>query len=234
VIHETEIERIRAVYIWRDSRIVPATDALTPGHQFWFSTIYPECLRLLHRTGCLPLDSKRIADIGCGRGNWLVTFLQYGAIPSNLAGVDLMPHRVEAARSRIPSADIRSGDACSLPWPDSTFDIVSQFVMFTSILRPDVKTAVAGEMLRVLRPGGAILWYDFRFDNPANPDVRGIGKHEIERLFPQCPATYAKVTLLPPLARRLARLSFTAAHLLHSIPWLRTHYLAILRKPIQL
>jgi len=41
-------------------------------------------------------------------------------------------------------------------------------------------------MLRVLKPGGAILWFDLRVDNPRNPQVKGLRKKEIASLFPGC------------------------------------------------
>jgi hypothetical protein len=55
-------------------------------------------------------------------------------------------------------------------------------------------------MLRVLRPGGRILWYDFFRNNPTNPNVRGVGAAEIRALFPGRRIELRRVTLAPPLA----------------------------------
>jgi hypothetical protein len=33
-------------------------------------------------------------------------------------------------------------------------------------------------MLRILKPGGAILWFDFRVNNPANPHVCGVAARD--------------------------------------------------------
>ena len=41
-----------------------------------------------------------------------------------------------------------------------------------------MKQKVAAEMLRVVKPQGLILWYDFRYNNPRNSNVRGIGAAE--------------------------------------------------------
>ncbi len=38
-------------------------------------------------------------------------------------------------------------------------------------------------MLRVLKPNGIILWYDYFISKPTNPDVKGVGKREIKRLL---------------------------------------------------
>ena len=66
-----------------------------------------------------------------------------------------------------------------------------------------MKQAIAREMLRVLKPQGSILWYDFFMDNPRNSNVRGIGRRELASLFPDCRIWLRRVTLAPPLARRI-------------------------------
>ena len=78
---------------------------------------------------------------------------------------------------------IRSGNAARLALPNDFFDVVLQSTVFTSILDRSLQHAIAVEMLRVLKPDGFILWYDFRWNNPRNPDVRGIQAQEISELF---------------------------------------------------
>jgi hypothetical protein len=48
-------------------------------------------------------------------------------------------------------------------------------------------------MLRILKPGGAILWFDFRVNNPANPHMCGVAAREIRSLFAGCEITLASV-----------------------------------------
>lgn len=122
-------------------------------------------------------------------------------------------------------ADLRVGDACELPWADAMFDVVTQFTLFTSILDTGVKRRIASEMLRVLKPDGMILWYDFRYNNPRNANVRGIEAKEVRQLFPGCGVTLEKVTLAPLIARWVVPVSWLAALVLEKIPVLRTHYL---------
>jgi len=69
------------------------------------------CIRMLHRASLFPLHGLRVADIGCGDGTWLLEFLQWGADPAALCGIDLRAERVESARRRIPQADLRTGHA---------------------------------------------------------------------------------------------------------------------------
>jgi ubiquinone/menaquinone biosynthesis C-methylase UbiE len=66
----------------------------------------------------------------------LLEFLQWGADPAALYGIDLSAEHIEYARRCIPQADLRVGGASELPWPDKSFDLLSQFTVFTSILDP--------------------------------------------------------------------------------------------------
>ena len=81
-------------------------------------------------------------------------------------------------------------------------------------------------------PGGAVLWYDFFVNNPRNPHVRGVGAKVIRLLFPGFGVRLARVTLAPPLARRLVPLSRTIAFALEATKVLNTHYLGVIRRVV--
>lgn len=179
--------------------------------------------KALEETG--PLAGKRVLEVGCGSGDWLEMLA--GA---ELAGIELDPGRAARAAARIPGADIRAGDASRLPWPGGSFDLVLQSTVFSSILDEGMRRAVASEMLRVLAPGGAILWYDFFADNPSNPHVRGVRKREIRALFPGCRISLRRATLAPPLARRIVPVSWKLAALLEALRVLDTHYMGVIRR----
>jgi len=183
---------------------------------------------LLRSAGLLPLAGRRILDVGCGVGQGLADFETWGARRGSLAGIDLLPDRVATASARLAGADLRVGDASSLPWEPGSFDIVFQATMFSSILEPAMKRAVAAEMTRVLARGGAIAWHDFFVDNPRNPAVRGIGRSELASLFPSFDLRLRRVTLAPPLARRLAPRAPLVALVAEELRVLNTHYAALL------
>lgn len=227
-----ELVRIRSEYE-RRSREIPRGfySWERPANFFLHVQTCRAAISALRRRKMFPLTGKAVADIGCGSGIWLMEFDQWDA--GTLAGIDLDECRIERARHRLPSADLHAGDARRLPWSAESFDLVSQFTLFTSILNDTLKSAIAAEMLRVLKPGGLILWYDFRCNNPANPNVRGIGRREIRSLFPRCEFEFTSVTLAPPLARKIVAASWTSGLLLEAIPFLRTHYLAAIRKQIR-
>ena len=93
-----------------------------------------------------------------------------------------------------------------------------------------MKDRIAIEMLRVLKPGGFVIWYDFFVDNPRNPDVRGVRKSEIHRLFPGCQIDLRQITLAPPIGRLVARYSPLVYMLLSRTKILCTHYLGLIKK----
>lgn len=227
----TETVRISAEYERRARELPTDFYAWTrPSNLMMHEHALRACIPMLRSGSQYPLGGRRIADIGCGDGGWLLEFVQWGANPENLCGIDLSTDRIRRARRRLPQADLRSGSASKLPWADRSFDLVSQFTVFTSILDPELKRAVAVEMLRVLKPDGMILWFDFRVNNPANPQVRGVPAREIRSLFAGCDVTLTPALLAPPLGRFITGWSWPLAELLHALPFLRTHYAGLIRK----
>jgi ubiquinone/menaquinone biosynthesis C-methylase UbiE len=123
------------------------------------------------------------------------------------------------------------GDASRLELPDGSFDVVFQSTVFTSILAPGMQERVAARMWELLRPGGAILWYDFTVDNPRNRDVRGVSIRRVRELFPAPPERIVRVTVAPPLGRTIAPLGRWAYRCARLLPFLRTHAILWIPKP---
>ena len=177
----------------------------------------------------LPIEGMQILDVGCGNGSFLRFIASLGTPPVNLNGVDLMPQRIEQAQILCPAQiDLRVGNAEALPYSDRFFDLVSQFTVFSSILDMKVRERVAQEMLRVLKPGGYILWYDMRISRSAN--TRGIDTDEILELFPRTVILTLR-GLHPLRATQIAKISPYLCDLLDLVPGLRkTHYLGLFQK----
>jgi SAM-dependent methyltransferase len=227
--YKVEEARIREAYARRqqDARY----SWFSPGHVFMTQERERRLLGLLEQHDFAVLRTKKILEIGCGTGYWLRELIKWGAQPEQIEGIDLLPDRVAEAKRLCPdTVRVQCGSAMTLPYPNATFDLILQFTVFTSILDPNMKQQIASEMLRVLRAGGLILWYDYHIDNPWNPDVRAIKKREIHQLFRGCRIELRRIALAPPLARWLAPRSWTFAHLLGKIPFLCTHYLGVIRR----
>jgi SAM-dependent methyltransferase len=186
--------------------------------------------KVLNEAGYLPLTHCRVLEVGCGTGKVLAGLTQWGALPKNLYGVDLVPERIMEAQQRFPEISFQLANAEQIDLPDASFDLVLQFTVFTAILDDQMMRNVAEEVYRVLKPGGAVLWYDFRYNNPWNRNVRGMPRESIQSLFPHLNVGLDSITLLPPLARRLGRATARLYPILMRMPVLRTHYLGLLRK----
>jgi SAM-dependent methyltransferase len=220
---------IREAYARRDAE--QRDSWFNPGHLFMVQERERAVLQLLERNGFGRLDSTQVIEIGCGGRTWLRDFVKWGARPDHLTGVDLLPDRIaEARRTCPPGVTLLCANAAALEFADASFDIVLQATMFTSILDAALRRAVAAEMMRLVRPDGLMLWYDYHVDNPRNRDVRGVPKREIVELFPGCGIELRRVTLAPPIARAVAPYAHWACHLLQAVPLLRTHYLGVIRK----
>jgi ubiquinone/menaquinone biosynthesis C-methylase UbiE len=185
---------------------------------------------LLHRAGCFPEPADHCLEIGYGTQGWLIDLLSWGVPPDQLHGIDLNPERAARARRLLPGADLRIGDAGRMPWPDASFRVVVASTVFSSVLDPIVRLRMADEITRVLIPGGALVWYDLAVPSPRNHNVRQVRRKELRKLFPSLSGAIRSLTLAPPLARLVAPKSHALATLLQTIPFLRTHLLAVLVK----
>ena len=227
----TEADRIAAAYRSRDPRAAARWDLRNPGNRCILAERRRLVRQLLASRGWVPLANRRVLDVGAGSGVELAWFRELGAEDTNLVGIDLLPERAESARRSFPTIDFQSGNAERLPFPDASFDLVMAFTLFSSILDEQASRQVAGEIERVIRPGGALLWYDFRYDSPSNPNVRGVTSGRVRTLFPKLQGRLHGLTLLPPVARHLGPVTWIAYPILSAMPPLRSHFAGLLVKP---
>jgi SAM-dependent methyltransferase len=183
----------------------------------------------LRRNDFYPLSEQRILELGCGVGGVLLEALSFGASVHNLYGAELLLDHVRIAHSTLSSLPLTCADGQNLPYCAQSFELIMQFTVFSSILDETVKANIAREILRVVtRPRGMILWYDFWL-NPTNPQTRGVRPAEIKRLFPDCQYEFHRITLAPPITRRLASISWGLCLFLESLKIFNTHYLVAIR-----
>jgi len=182
-------------------------------------------------SGLMPLSERRLLEIGCGSGTNLLQIMKLGFHPENIVGNELLESRLANARIHLPAAIILlPGDAGTLDIEPGSFDVIYQSTVFTSLLDWAFQDRLAQRMWDWVRPGGGVLWYDFIYDNPANPDVRGVPLTRVRELFPQGHICWWRLTLAPPIARRVTRLHPRLYDVFNVFPFLRTHVLVWIQK----
>jgi ubiquinone/menaquinone biosynthesis C-methylase UbiE len=249
-----EITRIQAEYLRRDASCLNRQFSFqNPAFVYHMQEREWSILSLLRKEG-VAIDKLEMLEIGCGTGHILQRFLQFGA--RKATGIDLMEHRIRTGIQQYPGLLLAVGDGAHLPYRDRAFNFVTQFMCISSVLDDNTRSIIAHEMLRVLKPGGIILSYDMReapvptrllslffdhlvrlfckkpaLDTEENPTpTKPLNAKEIKKLFVGCQLKYRSASLHFGLARMAAH-SRLGASLLSLIPWFRTHYLTVIRKP---
>lgn len=244
--HDAEISRIETAYRERDSR--PTSYAYSwqnPAYQFYLQQLEWELLRML-RDCDVDLPSARVLDLGCGSGYHTHRLVEFGA--KQVVGLDLMEHRIEQARRRYPTLDVRQGDATSLPFGDGEFDLVTQFTVLSSVLDPEVRRRIGSEVARVLAPGGIVVSFDMRpapapirafaslarlrarrsGDPEAGTPVEPLSVAELSRIFATQPLRARPVVLHPDLVALTIRWPLVT-EALRRVPGVRSHLVAAFR-----
>lgn len=114
----------------------------------------PQAARLVRHAKVRSGD--RLLDVACGTGVVAITAAKFVA---HVTALDLTPELLERARENARISEVmvewHEGDAENLPFDDGSFDVVMS--QFGHIFAPRPEVAIA-EMLRVLKPGGALAF----------------------------------------------------------------------------
>jgi SAM-dependent methyltransferase len=166
-----------------------------------------------------PLSGRTLLEIGASRGSNVPWFQSLGFLAGNIVLNEIRPEVAAAADEKWRPLGVRtiSGDAGSLDVPP--FDVVCAFVVFSTILSDDDRRDVAQACWRLTKRGGGVLIYDMRVSNPNNRDVRKVTPPEIRALFPSTNIRIRRLTLAPPIARRIPESLYRIANRL----FLQTH-----------
>jgi ubiquinone/menaquinone biosynthesis C-methylase UbiE len=141
--------------------------------------------------------SGQVLEVGAGSGAMAAVVLDRWPAAS-MTVTDFDPEMVGPASARLSGfgdrAVVRQADATALPFADRSFDLVLSWVMLHHTI--DWERALA-EMVRVLRPGGAVVGYDLL----STPPLRALHRAD-ERV---------RLVRLPELAAAVARLDLAEA-----------------------
>lgn len=215
----TETELIRERYSRRKERKRSGKEILFERYMMEErERIYQQILERRFET----LSRIRVLEIGAGTGGNIGFFKHAGIVPSRIFANEMLLDRVAVLKNNHPDINIIAGDALRIPGSEK-FDVVFQSTVFTSVLDDSFRQALALKMMELTKSSGIILWYDFVFNNPRNPDVRKVTRSEIKKLFHKASAfRFYRVTLAPPVGRKVGKLY----PFFNLFPFLRTHIIA--------
>jgi SAM-dependent methyltransferase len=228
----TETDAVRQRYTRREA-LVPR-ERYSPLQPDVWQSMQERQRAILHLFTTLGLQSFEhvsLVEVGCGTGGNLLEFLRLGFQPENLIGIELLERRVAAANRVLPAGIARVGDATRADLvPTVSQDVVLQSTVFSSLLDKTFQHQLANALWSWVKPGGGVLWYDFTYNNPSNPDVRGVPVKRVRELFPDGRIMVRRLTLAPPVARLVCRIHPALYPVFNAIPLLRTHVLCWIQK----
>jgi ubiquinone/menaquinone biosynthesis C-methylase UbiE len=95
----------------------------------------------------VPVDVQTILDLGTGTGDGAIALAERWP-EADVLGMDVSNGMLEEARRKAPALRFEVGDASRLALPDGAFDLVAMNNMIPFV----------GELARVVRPGGHVLF----------------------------------------------------------------------------
>lgn len=129
--------------------------------------------------------SHDVLDIAGGTGDVTFTMAREKR-PAHIQCTDLVPEMLEVARAHYDEGasagvpvDFQVVDAQDIPYDDASYDVITMAYGIRNM--PDRPRALA-EMLRVLKPGGALVCLEF--STPPNGLWRALYSFYLKRLIP--------------------------------------------------
>lgn len=169
-----------------------------------------------------PLPGEDALDVGSGNGSLACELAEQIGPSGSVCGVDPSPTMLALAARRVPPESaapvrFRAGDATGLPFPDTSFDMLTAIQVYEYV--PDMPRALA-EAHRVLRPGGRLLVLDTDWDSLVwhSSDPR-----RMQRVLTAWDEHLADPHLPRRLGRLLSDAGFTVTHRA-VLPMLNTGY----------
>jgi len=97
-----------------------------------------------------PEGDRRILDVGCGTGRFLLACSRSGW---RVAGLDISSRAVELARELVPDGEFHCGELDGAPWPAGAFEAVTSWEVIEHVCDP---SAMVVQVRNLLAPGGTL------------------------------------------------------------------------------
>jgi ubiquinone/menaquinone biosynthesis C-methylase UbiE len=114
---------------------------------------------------CPVAAEDQVLDVGCGLGHEVRRLAQRVGPRGRVVGIDASPAMITEASRRGAGLSLpvsfEVGDACRTGFPDDTFDLCRTERVLRYLDKPE---AALAEMVRLARPGGAVLAFDLDSD----------------------------------------------------------------------
>jgi len=134
-------------------------------------------------------DNMNILDVATGTGDIVKHII--GSYNVNITGIDISDKMIEIARSKIKSntSDLKwdIGDAENLPYPDSSFDIITISFGFRNFANFDKALL---ELNRVLKDGGKLAILEF--SKPNNLFINSVFNFYFHSILPRVASIFSK------------------------------------------
>ncbi len=118
--------------------------------------------REIARTGKLQ-PGEKVMDIGAGTGELALLLKTVVGKEGQVSAIDINEHFLHRCRSRSElyglEVDFRNGNAAKIPYAENTMDAVTCSLM-AHHLTTALKVSMFDEILRVLKPGGRMIFFD--------------------------------------------------------------------------
>ncbi|MBL8763205.1 MAG: ubiquinone/menaquinone biosynthesis methyltransferase [Phycisphaerae bacterium] len=151
-------ERVRGMF----GQIAERYDLNNRLHSLWRDQAWRRFAVRQARLG--PTDE--VLDVACGTGDLTRAFAEAAPPPRRVVGLDFTPEMLLVAERKRRSGrgtwpercSYQQGDAQFLPFPDSSFDVVSIAFGIRNVADP---RRALREFARVIRPGGRLIVLEF-------------------------------------------------------------------------
>lgn len=228
---QNEKDRVNHVYdnYLKNEKYLNKWSSSNIGNKIIADEFLKEVKKLLNNIH-INIKDKEILDIGCASGNKTEDLMNLGFQSEKIFGIDIRKNSIKNAKIKYPNSNYFYMDARNTLFPNEKFDFINVFTLFSSILDKKNQLKVSKEIIRILKPGGFIIFYDIRYKSPFNKNLIEIKKKRINSLFPEMKKKIKTITLLPPIARNMGSLTRFLYPFLSKISFIRTHYLGLIQK----